>query len=217
MHYEVLVEDQSGAIAMGCIIPKILGSFGKPHTWRIIAYKGVGRIPKNLRGKADPSKRILLAQLPRLLKGYGKSLPKNENCVIVVADLDDRDCLKFKEELTQLLHQCNPPPRAKFRIAVEELEAWFLGDPQAILSAYPKTNKKVLKTYRQDSICGTWETLADAVFPGGAGALKKAGWPLPGKEKCKWAQDIAPHMDVEKNQSKSFQAFRDCLRTIAGQ
>jgi len=36
------------------------------------AYKGIGRLPKNLKGTSDPSKRILLDQLPKLLRGYGK-------------------------------------------------------------------------------------------------------------------------------------------------
>ena len=44
-----------------------------------------------------PEKRILLDQLPRLLRGYGKSLP--DSCaVVVVVDLDKRDCMEFKRE-----------------------------------------------------------------------------------------------------------------------
>ncbi len=68
----------------------------------------------------------------------------------------------------------------------------------------------------QDSICCTWEKLADAIYTGGALALKKKGWPGPGQEKCKWAETISPHMDIETNQSPSFRAFKECLMVLAG-
>ena len=46
MHFEILVEDQSGKIALESILSKILGLSGQEHTYRIISYKGVGRIPQ---------------------------------------------------------------------------------------------------------------------------------------------------------------------------
>ena len=71
-----------------------------------------------------------------------------------------------------------------------------------------------LSKYRNDSICGTWETLADAVYPGGGNALAAKGYPVIGAEKSKWALAIAPFMDVDTNQSPSFQYFRDKLRAL---
>ena len=50
MHFEILIEDASGKIMLESVIGKILGSYGQPHTWKIIAYKGIGRLPKNLKG-----------------------------------------------------------------------------------------------------------------------------------------------------------------------
>ncbi len=52
-----------------------------------------------------------------------------------------------------------------------------------------------MKNYVQDSVCETWELLADAVHTGGSSAIKKAGWPLPGQVKHEWAKKIAPLMD----------------------
>ena len=63
-------------------------------------------------------------------------------------------------------------------------------------------------------ICGTWELLADAVYGGGAEALKRAGWQAVGREKEAWAQHIAPHVDVERNASPSFQYFREQVGTL---
>ena len=173
MHFEVLVEDQSGSIALDVVLEKILGTNGADHSWRMHAYKGIGRIPKNLHAATDPRKRLLLKQLPRLLRGYGRSLQPRLGCVVVVVDLDDRDCRTFKQELLRVLHGCDPRPRTLFRIAIEEGEAWLLGDRRAVKAAYPNATDTVLHGYRQDSICGTWEVLADAVHPGGSAHLRR--------------------------------------------
>ena len=215
MHFEVLVEDQSGSIALEAIMEKILGTNYTSHSWRLHPYKGLGRLPKNLRSVTDPKKRILLDQLPAILQGYGKSLTPHD-VVIVVIDLDDRDCLSFKKELVNALDACNPRPRALFRIAIEESEAWLLGDRNAVKSAYPLANNFILNSYQQDSICGTWEVLADAVYQGGAARLKQLGYPDTGIAKCEWAREITPYIDVNSNQSKSFQVFRDAVRSLAG-
>ena len=64
MHFEVLVEDQSGGIAIEFVLAKILGPNGTRHSWRVRKYKGLGRIPRNLRANVDPTRRLLLARLP---------------------------------------------------------------------------------------------------------------------------------------------------------
>ncbi len=216
MHFEILVEDMSGKITLESVMKKILGQNGDNHTYRIFSYKGIGHIPKNLKGKTDPKKQMLLNQLPKMLKAYGKSLRYSPAAVVVVVDLDNKDCLTFKKELIDILNSCNPKPTTLFRIAIEEGEAWLLGDHNAIKSAYPHAREQVLKTYVQDSICGTWEKLADAVYSGGSQKLKKLGWPYTGQAKCEWAEKIAPYLDVEHNESKSFQVFCDGIRNLAG-
>lgn len=213
MHIEVLVEDSSGALLVTTLLPRVLGPEGAPHTWRVHSYKGIGHIPKGLTGKADPAKRALLSQLPRLLAAYGKT-PGCDN-VVVVVDSDTRNCKQFLAELQAVLQQCAPAPRTLFRLAIEEMEAWLLGDSPALLSAYPKAKRNVLARYAQDSVCGTWELLADAVHPGGYAAIQKAGWPLPGQVKHQWVEKISPHMDIEANASPSFGKFRDGLRRMA--
>ncbi len=214
MHFEILVEDASGKIALKSILEKILGPDKKHHTYRIVSYNGVGHIPKNLTGKTDPKKRMLLNQLPKMLKAYGKSLQDFSAAVIVVVDLDNKDCLTFKQEMLGILNNCDPQPTTLFRVAIEEGEAWLLGDGNAVKAAYPRAKEHVLNGYVQDSICGTWEKLADAVYPGGSQKLKQLGYPRIGQIKCEWAKKIAPHLDVESNQSRSFQVFRDGIRKL---
>lgn len=196
MHFEILVEDESGKIALKSILEKILGPNGQDHSYRIISYKGIGRISKDLRGTIDPQKRIFLDRLPKLLRGYGKGLQDFPAAVVVVVDLDDKDCLVFKQEMLDILNTCNPQPTTLFRIAIEEGEAWLLGDHNAVKAAYPHAKEQVLETYVQDSICGTWEMLADAVYPEGSQKLKQWGWPHTCQAKYEWAKNIAPHLDV---------------------
>lgn len=212
MHFEVLVEDASGKIALQEILGKILHP---PHTFRVISYKGVGHLPKGLRTVSEPRHRILLAQLPRLLRGYGKSLRGIAAVVIVVVDLDRKDCGRLKTELLEVHSRCDPAPRTLFRIAIEEMEAWLLGDREAVAQAFPSARASELDRYRQDSICDTWELLADAVHPGGSKKLKAQGWPAPGQAKCEWARRITPHMVPERNLSPSFQVFRAGLLRLA--
>lgn len=212
MHLEFLIEDKSGEKLLGALMPGLLGKHGDPHTWRIHAYKGIGRIPKRLGKGADASKRILLDQLPRLLRGYGKT--PGTDAVVVVLDADRRDCRQLLDELQALAAACRPAPRTLFRIAIEEMEAWYLGDRTALLRAYPRARKDVLDRYRQDEICGSWELLADALHPGGVAAIRKAGWPLPGQIKSAWAEKIGPLLDMERNASPSFQKLRDGVRGL---
>lgn len=212
MHIEILVEDSSGQKLLEAVLPRILGEYGSPHTWNMHSYKGIGRIPKNLKSGADPKKRILLEQLPRLLQGYGKT--PGIDAVVVVLDADKRSCVSFLTELKSLASRCNPAPNTLYRLAIEEVEAWYLGDRQALTDAYPRAKTEVLHRYVQDSVCDTWELLADAIYPGGSTAIKNAGWPLPGQVKHEWAKKIGPLLEPDRNVSPSFCKLRDGLRLL---
>jgi len=120
-----------------------------------------------------------------------------------------------KQILLEILRSCQPRPETLFRIAVEEMESWLLGDRTAIEAAYPRAKSRALDRYVQDSVCDTWETLADAIYPGGSAALRREGYPRIGQVKCAWAERIAPLMEPGRNASKSFQVFRDGLRRLA--
>jgi hypothetical protein len=216
VHIEILVEDLAGKKALDILVPKILGD--EEFAFRVHAYRGIGRVPKNMRDAADASKRILLTNLPRLLKGYGRAFrgysPAYRAAVVLVCDIDDRNPQVFLRELRSILAACNPKPEAHFCLAIEEGEAWFLGDLAAIKSAYPNAKSDVLNAYVNDSICGTWETLADAVYNGSAKALSRKGWQSVGAEKSRWADAISPRMDVKHNASPSFHSFRDKMRSL---
>lgn len=216
MHFEILVEDSSGAKLMESVLPKLLGEQGNPHSWRVHGYNGIGRIPKKeMDARADPAKRMLLDRLPGILRAHGKT--HGIDAVVVILDTDKRDCVDFLAELKALAAGCNPAPNTLFRLAIEEVEAWYLGDRQALEKAYPRAKADVLNRYVQDSVCGTWELLADAIHPGGSAAIKQAGWPLPGQIKHEWAEKIGPLLDPDRNVSPSFGKLRDGLRRLAAE
>lgn len=216
MHFEILIEDISGKTALEILIPKIISD---KHTFNIHAYKGVGRIPQRLTPSSDPKRRILLDQIPKLIQGYGNTFagyPTGYHAVLVIiCDLDDRCLSNFRRELLDCIDKCVIRPETYFCIAIEEGEAWYLGDIDAIKTAYPNVKGTVLNSYVNDSICGTWEKLADAIFPNGAQGLSKLGWQAVGKEKMAWATNISPHMNVDINQSPSFCYFREKLRSLS--
>lgn len=203
------------------LIPSILK--GRKDTFVIHSYKGIGgKIPESFRTSPKTIKhRILLDNLPKLISGYGKTFrgygSNYRAAIVVVCDLDDRNEKVFREELNALLDRCEHKPETRFCLAIEEGEAWFLGDMSAIKAAYPECNETIRQGYRQDSICGTWELLADMLYPGGSSKLLQSGYPAVGKEKCNWAERITPKMDVDHNESPSFCAFRDQVRELVSE
>ena len=157
--------------------------------------------------------------MPNRLKGYQAWLPPDWKIVILI-DEDREDCLKLKKQLediailagliTKSSCQKDKSFQVLNRIVVEELEAWFFGDVQAIRQAYPKVSANLAnqQPYRElDAIKGgTWEALERV--------LKKAGYHPGGLEKYKASSEISKYMNPKSNRSKSFQVFYQALLKI---
>ena len=217
MFVNFLIEDASGKKMLDLLLPKLL-----PHeqgiAYKVHSYKGVGHIPTKGIVSVDKIRaRVLLDNLPRIIGGLGKVALKSrfEMVVVVVCDLDRNDFDEFLNQLQGVLQGIANPPPTYFCLAIEEGEAWFLGDMPAIRAAFPQCKVSVLRKYKNDSICGTWELLADAVESGGAAILKNGGYQVIGAAKCKWAEAITPHMIVDTNKSPSFNFFAKTIRRIA--
>ena len=159
-----------------------------------------------------PGKRILLDRLPSLLRAFGKD--EGVDTIFVIADSDDRDCAQFLRELKGTAQQCGAEAKTQVRLAIEEMEAWLLGDHEAIRKAYPTGRFQRLKDYAPDSVCGSWELLAETIHPGGAAALQQEARIAVGRAKSRWAERIVPHIDIDRNRSQSFQGFVRALRRV---
>jgi len=206
MHFEFLLEDKSSKKAMDILIPKILSTGA---TYRTKQYGSLGHLPKDLKPKTGAKKQPLLNSLPALLAGYGRT--PGYDVIVIICDLDNRTKSDFLNELNNVLNTCNKKPNALFCIAVKEFEAWYLGDLSAIQKAYPSAKAQVLSNY-DESICGTWELLADVVHKGGSKSLKKKGVQAVGLQKSIWAEKISPHMCVTNNLSPSFNFMHEQLK-----
>ena len=93
--------------------------------------------------------------------------------LIIVLDNDRRDVEQFRQQLKNVAVSNMILCDHVFCIAVKEMEAWLLGDTEAIKAAYPYAKMQYIKRYEQDAICETWEILADIVYSQGLSGLKK--------------------------------------------
>jgi hypothetical protein len=200
-HIELLVEEPSAEAALSELLPKIIGDRA---TWTIHPHQG---------------KKDLLTKLPSRLKGYASWLPQDASIVVLI-DEDRENCRRLKQRLEKAavdarLSTSNARSRGGRiqvvnRIAVEELEAWFFGDVEALMQAYPRIPATLSQKSRYrdpDAILGgTWEALERV--------LQKAGYFKGGLPKIEAARSIARKMNPQHNRSRSFCCFRDSLITL---
>ena len=165
-----------------------------------------------------PGKPALLRRLPDRLRSYRRWLPKDWRLLVVV-DRDRDDCKDLKNRLEREavragLSTRSSNPTGSFsvikRIAIEELEAWYFGDWQAVRAAYPDLPASIPNRARfrdPDAIAGgTWEAFQ--------GIMQQAGYFLAGLNKTEVARQVAPQMDPARNNSRSFQVLRDALSQL---
>ena len=216
MHFQYLVEDSSSAELIGILMDKIADD-NPDVTFNCKSFRGIGGFTKRNTVKETKTGK-LLNDLATYLRGFNRSLQGIPAAIVVVLDNDDRQGEAFREELENVARQNMILADHVFCIAVEEVEAWLLGDQKALTAAYPAARSQVLREYVQDSICGTWEVLADAIYPGGIARIKKnhLSYMEIGRLKSEWARQIGIHMDLQNNASPSFNYFiQEIKRRIA--
>ena len=203
MRIEFLVEEPSAEAALSNILPKV---FEPTTSFAIHPYQG---------------KQDLLKKLPSRLRGYKAWLPREWRIVILI-DADDEDCRRLKGRLEDIAQNSNLLTKSVARnssnfqvlnrLAIEELEAWFFGDVEALHATYPRISLNLgnKAKYRDpDAITGgTWEALERE--------LKRVGYYTGGLSKISAAREISLHMVPERNRSHSFQVFRRGLLEITG-
>ena len=213
MYIQFLVEDISGSKLIDIIMKKYRAESAVISIdYDIRPYKGIGGIPKGPVARNNKSQQ-LLADLPKRLKAFNVALKNIQDATLfVVLDNDIRNPKEFEGQLKALSHQENIEIDHVFCIAIEEMEAWLLGDCYALQAAYPKLADRIASkhaTYRQDSICGTWEVLADILTRNGFGVFQKQNSTPYDVGRCKieWVENIGKHLDLRKNASPSFLRF----------
>lgn len=194
MYIQFYTEEPSAEAAVRVLAPAILG-------------ESIDFDVQVFQGKTN-----LLDNLPARLRALAGWIPEDWR-VVVLVDRDDDDCKALKQRLNQMAAEAGllvrdaklegQPVQILNRIAIEELEAWFFGDVEALRAVYPRLSATLgrRERYRDpDAIAGgTWERLEHE--------LQQAGYHKGGLPKIAVARDVARHMDPQRNRSRSFQTF----------
>lgn len=196
-HFYVLVEEPS----MEAYLLENLPSLLEESTFSVHAFQG---------------KDNMIRRLPDRLRGFSHTLQPNE-VVVVMLDRDDDDCVQLKEKLLGFGvdaglntsgcagREC---PKLIIRIVVEELEAWYFGDWEAVCEVYPRMNPNVPRqaAYRNSDqiLGGTWEAFERL--------LRNRGYHTTGLRKTEAARLIGKVTIADRNTSPSYKCFHDGLR-----
>ncbi len=203
MHIKFFLEEPSAEEALRYILPKI---FSPDIICIFHAFEG----------KDD-----MLEELPKHLKGH-QWIPDNWRIVVLI-DEDRSDCHELKAYLEKASHEAgfvtksNAVPNEDFqvlnRIAIEELEAWFFGDIEALHTAYPRISRNLhakAKYRNPDAIRGgTYEALEHLLI--------QKNYYRERIHKPTVAHEIAQYMEPGRNRSKSFQVFVEGLKVCVGE
>ncbi len=211
MRIEILTEDKSGAVVVERMARAICEGIGCDADIKVRPHRGCGSLPKDPDIKPVPFASSLLELLPAKCRAYNSVFAGDKFVLVVVMDSDDKDPDELRSELYECTHRYAPSIRSVIGLCTEEIEAWMLGDAEAILKAYPDADTDVLAGYVQDSVCGTWEVLCRMVCPENADDLIEVGYPAIGHYKARWAETISEYMKADNNISPSFQRFKEAL------
>lgn len=164
------------------------------HVWLVREHSNLQFLCVPHEGKRD-----LLQSIPRKLRAWHEPGTR----FVVIIDNDSRNCEELK---TEILASCRESGRddALIRIACQELEAWYLGDPEALAAAFgePKLLERLRKAkFRDpDTLQRPSDELAQLV---------------PAFQKVSGARAVAAHIDRARNRSQSFKVFAAGIDQIA--
>lgn len=199
----VCVEGVSDEPVVREVLVRKLG-LARDAEFAVLVHDGKGK--RRTQVSSPPiGRRGLLDLLPNRLSAWSKAARTQDLAIAVLVDADDEDCRDLKQHLLSLEHR---PPRTLFRIAVEETESWFLADPQAIRSAYPRAHLDRIPRNSIDRVIGATEVLARVLGD-------STGRPSEVRKK-EWAEAIVPHLNLDQPASPSLRTFIAGLERLLG-
>lgn len=203
MHVEFLVEDASSAATVEVLLERLLtdATNAGEHSWRIHSFDGKHRLLDNLAPVAE-----------------GIFASRFADRIVVLIDADRDDCVALKQSLLERMPSHTVTGQGSqsvsgvwIRIAVTELESWFIGDRLATREAYPQITAGDLRLRHwqdADSVADAWEWLE--------ALLIRRGHYVTRMPKVEVARNIARRLSLEpdSNTSRSFRLFLRTLREV---
>ena len=147
-------------------------------------------------GKSD-----LERSIPRKLRAWREPGVR----FVILRDNDGGDCLLLKQRLMQSCRAAGRPDTI-VRIVCQELEAWYLGEPDALADAFGKESLR--------RIGGRARFRDPDAVQQPSEALKSL---VPGFRKVSGAKTMAGLLTRERNYSKSFQVLLSGLDKLCGE
>jgi hypothetical protein len=170
------------------------------HPVRVHPHQGKGKLPTDMTARPEPKRRGLLDQLPATLRGFAKSLDPKKDGVVVLVDADEDDAQNLASRIQRLATACCGAVRVSVTLAIEETEAFYLGDLRALERAFPDADLRRARAYVPDSIVATWELFGEIVHDGGG-------------NKVAWAEAMGKVVTVQPGRNRS-PSFNDLLRAL---
>lgn len=142
-------------------------------------------------GKQDLEKSI-----PRKLKAWREP----GVYFLVLRDNDGGDCRTLKQRLVKM---CEDGGRddSVVRIACQELEAWYIGEPDALAECFNNEDLKALD--RKERFRDSDTVMQPAVALGEL---------VPEFQKVSGARRMAEHLSLQRNKSRSFHAVMNAVQ-----
>ena len=144
-------------------------------------------------------KRDLERSIPRKLRAWREPGVR----FVVARDQDSGDCRKVKARLGDLCREGRRPD-ALVRVVCRELEAWYVGDPEALARAFPDAGRRWLRELNR----ARYRNPDTVALPSEAIAKQ-----IPEFQKRLGARRMANHLSRE-NRSRSFQVFLEGVERL---
>ena len=196
MTIHVLVEGASEYALLERWAPRLVGS----GNVRVHPHQGKGELPDDLAAPPEPKRRGLLDQLPAKLRGFANTAHPQAHQVVVLVDADTDDPETLTALIAEAAARVAPLLSVTVRLAVEETEAFYLGDQRAVMKAFPDADMAKIRAYVPDSIVGTWELFGAIVQDGGG-------------NKVAWAEAMGPVLTTRAGDSRS-PSFKELVRRL---
>jgi hypothetical protein len=182
-HMVFFLEEPSAQDLLQGLLPNILPDRASSIEHHFLVFQGKQDLEKNL-----------VRRMSRWVRPNSK--------FVVLRDQDSGDCITIKRRLQEKCREAGHPT-AVVRIACRELEAFFVGDWQAIALAF---DKESLQTHANKAKYRNPDLLGSPSME-----IKRL---IPQYQKRDGARRIGPHLTTSRNKSNSFQALVRSLQQL---